>query len=80
MVSATEALYVHLLFPFADVRVFQEWCRNRYGVFPESGFPGDRLYPEFYADGADGALTKNEDCDNITAINELRPTNNGEVS
>ena len=32
--------------PFPAIRVFQEWIRNRFGVFPERGFPGDALFPE----------------------------------
>ena len=47
--------------------MFQEWARNRYGVFPESGFAGDALYPEFYTDD-DGNVTANEDCDGIAAF------------
>ena len=47
--------------------MFQEWARNRYGVFSESGFAGDALYPEFYTDD-DGNVTANEDCDGIAAF------------
>ncbi len=53
----------------SERRIFQEWARNRYGIFPEFGFPGDRLYPEFYT-GDDGSLVRNEDCDNVTALYE----------
>ena len=47
--------------------MFQEWARNRYGVFPESGFAGDALYPEFYTDD-DGDVSNNEDCDGLGDI------------
>ena len=48
-------------------RVFQEWSRNRYGVFPESGFAGDARYPDFYTDD-DGEVRANEDCDGLVDI------------
>ena len=47
--------------------MFQEWSRNRYGVFPESGFAGDALYPEFYTDDV-GDVRTNEDCDGLADI------------
>ena len=47
--------------------MFQEWSRNRYGVFPESGFAGDALYPELYTDD-DGEVAANEDCDGLADI------------
>lgn len=32
----------------SEVLVFREWVRYRYGVFPEHGFEGDRMYPDTY--------------------------------
>ncbi len=31
--------------------MLKEWCKYRYGVFPENGFNGDRLYPSTYQEG-----------------------------
>jgi hypothetical protein len=33
--------------------LLREWCKYRYGVFPESGYPGggDRIYPHVYNEG-----------------------------
>ena len=47
--------------------MFQEWSRNRYGVFPESGFAGDPLYPDFYTDD-EGEVSVNEDCDGLAEV------------
>ena len=29
----------------------REWCKFRYGIFPENGLIGDRIYPETYMEG-----------------------------
>ena len=52
---------------FSGVRTFQEWIKYRYGVFPETGFPGDALYPEFYHVGP--AMRKNEGCNTTLETN-----------
>ena len=31
--------------------MLQEWCKYRYGTFPEDGINGDRLYPHTYMEG-----------------------------
>jgi hypothetical protein len=36
---------------FAEVRIFDEWLQNRYGVFPDVGFPDDPLFPEWSVSG-----------------------------
>ena len=36
------------IIPIAESRTFVAWARNRYGVFPESGFAGDGRYPESF--------------------------------
>ena len=51
---------VCLCFRVAGVRMFQEWIRYRYGVFPEHGFPNDAMYPEYYDLGP--IKRKNEGC------------------
>ena len=48
--------------------MFQEWSRNRYGVFPEHGFAGDEMYPDKYEDGR-GQVRSNLGC-NLTISRE----------
>ena len=31
--------------------MLKEWCKYRYGIFPENGFTGDSLYPTTYQEG-----------------------------
>ena len=39
-------------FTLAGNSLFREWCKYRYGVFAEDGFPGgDRIYPHVYNEG-----------------------------
>ena len=57
---------------FSGVRTFQEWIKYRYGVFPETGFPGDALYPEFYHVGP--AMRKNEGCNTTLETNRTDST------
>ena len=33
---------------FSEIETFKEWLRYRYGVFPETGFEGDSIYPHQY--------------------------------
>ncbi len=50
----------HFLFPGKSL--LREWCKYRYGVFPETGFSdGDRLYPHSYTEG--NATKVNQGCD-----------------
>ena len=39
------------LFCFLGQVLLKEWCKYRYGIFPENGFPGDKHYPEAYQEG-----------------------------
>eukprot|EP00094_Tigriopus_californicus_P008295 TCALIF_07991-PA protein Name:"Similar to Clca2 Calcium-activated chloride channel regulator 2 (Mus musculus)" AED:0.28 eAED:0.30 QI:0/0.16/0/0.42/1/1/7/0/1091 len=58
-----------------ELRIFQEWLRNRYGVFPEFGFANDLMYPEWTTDyetdghGEAGHLIRNEAC-NLTSVQQ----------
>ena len=57
----------------------KEWCKYRYGVFPEDGFDGDRLYPAFYKEGnvslaSHGCLEKNPLCPLGQRYNRDAPT------
>lgn len=31
--------------------LLKEWCKYRYGIFPENGFEDDRFYPDTYQEG-----------------------------
>lgn len=48
---------MHTLLDCAEARTFVAWIRHRYGVFPEHGFVGDRLYPAFYSLGVEERAT-----------------------
>lgn len=52
----------------AGVRTFQEWIKYRYGVFAESGFANDPMYPEQYALGPQ--WLKNEGCNTTWRMSE----------
>lgn len=59
-----------------ELRIFQEWLRNRYGVFPEYGFPNDLMYPEWIIDydedhghGGSGHLIRNQAC-NLASVHQ----------
>ncbi len=43
----------HFLFAIPGKSLLREWCKYRYGVFPERGSPGGdaRLYPHLYPEG-----------------------------
>ena len=49
--------------------MFQEWIRNRYGVYPETGFQNDPKFPEFLPDlseNDDGqSRVRNQGCDGL---------------
>ena len=53
-------------FFFAENQVFREWIRYNFGVFPESGFPGDPIYPEHYRFGPE--LRPNVGCQELLDI------------
>ena len=57
----------HCLYSFfiLEVEMFREWLRYRYGVFPESGFEGDRIYPSKYDFG--GETRDSSGCKNIAS-------------
>lgn len=46
MLSITNNLQI--VFIFIVKALIQEWAKYRYGVFDESGFVGDDLYPACY--------------------------------
>ena len=45
---------------FPESLTFDEWTRNRYGVFPINGFDSDKRYPAFY--NAGDAVRTNVGC------------------
>ena len=55
-------------------RMLKEWIKFRFGVFEESGFVGDAIYPLFYAEGED--QMKNEGCANSTEVSAERRNKN----
>ena len=56
----TDFVHRHLLlfFRFSGQVLLKEWCKFRYGIFPETGFPGDRLYPDTYEEGNNTLASK----------------------
>ena len=52
-----------LVFNISETETFKEWLRYRYGVFPETGFEGDRVYPSHYDFG--GETRDSFGCENI---------------
>ncbi|XP_054706692.1 calcium-activated chloride channel regulator 1-like [Uloborus diversus] len=55
----------------------REWSKYRYGVFDESGFPGDEVYPACYTiPGTD--TVKVTDCTNTKAVYEFRKSSSEE--
>lgn len=40
-----------IFYSFLGQVLLKEWCKYRYGIFPENGFPGDKHYPEAYQEG-----------------------------
>lgn len=48
-----------LLFP--EIRLFDDWLQNRFGVFPDIGFPDDRMFPERFVSGL-GQESKTRGC------------------
>lgn len=49
---------------FAELRVFQEWIRNRFGVFPETGFAEDDKFPQYFED-ENGHWKMNQGCQDL---------------
>ena len=58
--------YTVTLFIFSEIETFKEWMRYRYGVFPESGFDNDKLYPRKYEFGGDSR--QNVGCKGISTV------------
>ena len=48
-------------FLVSEVRLFDEWLQNRYGVFPDTGFPDGPMFPERYVSGL-GQESKTRGC------------------
>ena len=44
-------VYNLLLSFYLGQSLLREWCKYRYGTFPEDGQNGDRLYPDTYMEG-----------------------------
>ena len=44
----TGRVFTSLFSLLSESRTFTEWVLSRYGAFPETGFDGDRLYPEHF--------------------------------
>ena len=51
------------VFYVSEMSVFREWLRYNFGVFTETGFPGDDRYPETYEIG--GQVRENVACRDI---------------
>lgn len=45
-----------------------EWARLKFGVFPESGFSGDNLYPESFTEGLE--TLENSGCSQKVQVNK----------
>lgn len=54
------------------MRVFQEWLRNRFGVFSERGFPGDARFPAEVPEYFDRGGEDNAGCAELGQIDRLR--------
>ena len=55
---------------FSELRVFREWLRYNFGVFPEAGFSGDDKYPETFEIGDE--VRENLACKDLLALDENR--------
>ncbi|GIY22466.1 calcium-activated chloride channel regulator 2 [Caerostris extrusa] len=55
----------------------KEWAKYRYGIFDESGFDGDELYPTCYTIPGSN-ITKVTDCSNKEIIYNLKKTSKSE--
>ena len=45
--------FISFIFHISEIETFKEWLRYRYGVFPETGFAGDSIYPNQYEFGGE---------------------------
>ena len=59
--------------------MLKEWCKYRYGIFPENGFTGDSLYPTTYQEGnttlaSQGCLQQDILCPLGQLYNRAAPT------
>lgn len=53
-----------LSFLFAGSSAFLHFCRTRFGVFPETGFPGDKMFPDF-VQAMGSEETEEEEVENV---------------
>ena len=51
IIEEEDEIVTFFLFCFLGQVLLKEWCKYRYGIFPENGFPGDKHYPEAYQEG-----------------------------
>ena len=59
--------------------MLKEWCKFRYGIFPENGFSGDNLYPDVYQEGnntlaSKGCVQQDVLCPHGQVYNRAAPT------
>lgn len=54
--SSTQLIIFHCA--FSGQVLLKEWCKYRYGIFPESGFSHDKLYPLTYPEGNNTIASK----------------------
>ena len=66
----------NIFFIFSEIETFKEWLRYRYGVFPESGFEGDKIYPRQY--DFSGEMRDSSGCKNIAPSPAKKPQNSAE--
>ena len=64
---------------FPGQSLLKEWCKYRYGIFPEDGQFGDMLYPATYKEGnislpSQGCVEKNPLCPLGQRYNRAAPT------
>ena len=56
---------------FSEVRIFDEWLQNRFGVFPDIGFANDPMFPESYVTGL-GQESKTQGCNSSTYFDGIQ--------
>ncbi len=64
---------------FSGQILLKEWLKYRYGIFPETGFSGDPLYPEVYREGnttfaSKGCIQQDVVCPLGQVYNRAAPT------
>ena len=63
--------YNSSLILFSEIETFKEWLRYHYGVFSESGFEGDRIYPRQY--GFAGETKDSYGCEHVASNPLMKP-------